>query len=75
MSLATFLAGKGNTAVAVARRLGVAHTTVLRWAAGRVPAERVRALSDVTGLPPHALRPDLFPTPDASAETQQEGSA
>ena len=67
MTLATYLDKKGNTAVALAARLGVTHPSVLRWAAGRVPAERVRAVSAETGIPLHELRPDLFDAPAASA--------
>ena len=69
MALQSYLEAKGNTAVGLAAKLGVTHTTVLRWAEGRVPAERVRAVSAATGIPPHELRPDLFdaPTPDTKA--------
>lgn len=49
---------------ALARAVGVDHSTVVGWRrAGRVPAERVRRVSEVTGLPPHSLRPDLFDPP------------
>jgi DNA-binding transcriptional regulator YdaS (Cro superfamily) len=58
-ALATFLALKGNTAVALARALAVNHATVLRWASGRVPASRVADVARVTGLPASDLRPDL----------------
>ncbi len=67
MTLAEYLATPGQTAVGLAAQLGVSHTTVLRWAAGRVPAERVRAVSSATGIPQHELRGDLFDVPaDAS---------
>lgn len=36
----------------------------------RVPAERVPAVSKITGLPNHVLRPDLYPPPE-----QQQASA
>jgi DNA-binding transcriptional regulator YdaS (Cro superfamily) len=68
MTLAQYLDDKGNTAVALGRRLGVAHSTVVRWAANRVPAERVRAVADATGIPPHELRPDIFPPPVTPAD-------
>jgi DNA-binding transcriptional regulator YdaS (Cro superfamily) len=48
---------------ALSRALGVSPSTVLRWVDGRVPAERVRAVSAETGIPAHALRPDLFDAP------------
>ena len=44
----------------LSRTLGVSHTTILRWVERRVPAERVRPLSEATGIPPHVLRPDLY---------------
>ena len=61
MNLATYLNQKGNTAVALAARLGVSHSTVLRWADGKVPvpAERLAAVSAATGIPAAQLRPDL----------------
>lgn len=61
MTLSDYLAQKGNTAVALARRLDVSHSTVLRWADGKVPvpAERVAAVSAATGIPASELRPDL----------------
>ena len=63
MTLADYLNTPGSTAVALGRRLDVSHSTILRWAAGRVPAERARAVSDATGIPLHELRPDLFDPP------------
>lgn len=63
MTLADYLSKPGSTAVALGRRLDVSHSTILRWASGRVPAERARAVSDATGIPLHELRPDLFDPP------------
>ncbi|MCO6419343.1 YdaS family helix-turn-helix protein [Siccirubricoccus sp. KC 17139] len=49
-------------ASALARALGLTPGVVTQWRkAGRVPAERVRAISQATGVPPEALRPDLYP--------------
>jgi len=59
MTLKTFLALPGNTSVSLARRLGVSHTTVLRWAAGQVPPDRLYDLYAATGIHPADLRPDL----------------
>ncbi|MBK1656867.1 helix-turn-helix domain-containing protein [Paracraurococcus ruber] len=67
MTLAEYLAQPKVTSVAVARRLGVAHSTVLRWAERRVPADRVRPLAAITGLHPHELRPDLYDPPAEAA--------
>ena len=52
----------------LSRAVGVAPSTVARWIEGRVPAERVRAVSDATGIPAHDLRPDIFPPPVADAD-------
>lgn len=41
----------------------VNKTTVLRWEEGQVPAERVLAISEETGIAPHILRPDIYPQP------------
>jgi DNA-binding transcriptional regulator YdaS (Cro superfamily) len=74
MTLAEYLAQPKITSVALARRLGVAHSTVLRWAEHRVPADRLAAVSDATGIPADELRPDLArafdrptPAPQAAA--------
>lgn len=46
--------------LATAKAMSVSTVTIWKWAALRVPAERVHQLSEVTGLTPHELRPDLF---------------
>lgn len=51
---------------ALARRLHITPQAVSLW--GRVPIERVNAVSEITGIPAHDLRPDIFPAP-----THQEG--
>lgn len=43
-----------------AQAMGVSTVRIWHWAKFRVPAERVHQLSQVTGLTPHELRPDLF---------------
>jgi DNA-binding transcriptional regulator YdaS (Cro superfamily) len=43
---------------ALARELGVRHTTVLRWR--RVPAEHVVEIEGISGIPRERLRPDLY---------------
>lgn len=59
MTLADYIAPRGALSD-LARRLGVSHTTVIRWTQRRVPAEMVRSLAQETGIPPHVLRPDLY---------------
>jgi DNA-binding transcriptional regulator YdaS (Cro superfamily) len=56
---------------ALARAVGVDHSTVIGWRrAGRVPVERVKAVCAATGISPHELRPDIFDAPAA-----QQGEA
>lgn len=51
-----------------ARKLGVRHPSVCKWLArGVIPVDRVRAVSAATGLPHHAIRPDLFDPPQSAA--------
>lgn len=70
MTLSDYLKKPGVTAVGLAARLGVDHSRVLRWAKGRIPAERLPAVSAATGIPAAELRPDLaaaFSTESARA--------
>lgn len=59
MTLAEYLAQPGKTAVAIAARCRVSHSTVLRWAENGVPAERLEAVAAATGIAAAELRPDL----------------
>lgn len=45
-----------------AEALGISNpSVVLNWRAREsIPAERVMAVSKLTGIPPHKLRPDIF---------------
>lgn len=42
----------------LARELGITRGAVAQW--DKVPAERLRAVSDATNIPMEVLRPDLF---------------
>lgn len=73
------LVGQHGMATKLGRSLGVSHMTVLLWARGRIPAERVMAVEQATGLPRHELRPDLYPpareaVAAASIEAQRGGA-
>lgn len=47
---------------ALARELGCTPQAVQRMCAtGRIPAERVLRIEQVSGIPRHELRPDLYP--------------
>lgn len=52
-----------------AEALGISNpSVVLNWRKrGSIPADRVAAVSRLTGVPPHELRPDVFPTPEGAA--------
>lgn len=43
----------------IARGLGISPQAVGQWK--RVPAERVIAVAEITGIPARELRPDLYP--------------
>lgn len=53
----------------LAKKVGVTQQTVWYWRhkLGKIPAERVLAVENATGVPRHEIRPDLFPAPAASA--------
>ena len=52
----------GITQLALAEKIGVHETTVGKWLARRIPAERVADVSAATGIPAADLRPDLAAT-------------
>lgn len=56
----------------VADQLGLTRAAVATWK--RVPAERVRAVSEITGIPLHDLRPDLFDPPAPVSASQPEAA-
>lgn len=66
MDLSSYLNRRGAVS-ALADALGVAHTTVMRWRDGTVPADRVAEVARVTGIPAAKLRPDLAATFAVSA--------
>lgn len=45
--------------------LGVTRSAVSQWP--RVPAERVLKVEEVTKVPRHELRPDIYPPPEKEA--------
>ncbi|TKT58333.1 helix-turn-helix domain-containing protein [Rhizobiaceae bacterium LC148] len=54
-----------GSASELARRLGLTPAAVLQW--DKVPATRVLAVEQVTGVSRHSLRPDVFgPIPEAA---------
>lgn len=54
-----------GSARALAFKLGVSPMTISYWqhrSSGIVPAERVISIFEATGVTPHELRPDLYPS-------------
>jgi DNA-binding transcriptional regulator YdaS (Cro superfamily) len=67
-TVAEIIEAMGGVAAA-ARKLGVAHPSVIKWRnGGRVPAERVPAVSEASGIARHVIRPDLYQAPASAAE-------
>lgn len=62
--LAAFRMAHGLSQADLAKKLGVDGSgTISKWENKRVPAERVLDVSRVTGIPPHRIRPDIYPEP------------
>ncbi len=50
------------TQVSLAKACEVSQQAVGQWyAKNRVPAKRVKSVSDITGIHPSVLNPDVFP--------------
>lgn len=49
----------------IAEATGISTAAVSQWK--RVPERHVLAVSKITGIAPHDLRPDLYPAPEAQA--------
>lgn len=52
--------GRG-VAAKLAKQLGLHRTSVLGWR--QVPVRHVRKVSEITGIPMHTLRPDVYASP------------
>lgn len=63
-AVAEAVKGAGGVA-ALARKLGISQPAISQW--DRVPVERVKAVSEITGMSPHQLRPDIFGIGEAAA--------
>lgn len=53
-----------SSVTAIARACGITTQAVSQW--DRVPPSRVLIVSRLTGIPPHRLRPDIMPAPEAA---------
>jgi transcriptional regulator with XRE-family HTH domain len=58
--LTKYRADHGLTLEEFGKLVGVGRAAVCKWEAGKVPAERVRQIEAVTGIPASTLRPDIF---------------
>ena len=48
----------------LADKLGISVQAITDWKnRGRIPAERVLAVEEISGVPRHEMRPDLYPPP------------
>ena len=56
----TELKEAGWTQLRLARKCGVTQAAVSYWLQRRVPPEHVLTVSEITGLTPNQLRPDVF---------------
>lgn len=66
---------RAGTASNLASMLGIKPMSVSRWKTrykGVVPADRVLAIYNATGVTPHELRPDLYPNPTDGLPKEQE---
>ena len=58
----------------LATALNIKPSSLSRWIHrynGRVPAERVIQIYQLTGVTPHELRPDLHPTPTSGIPAEK----
>lgn len=59
---------KAGGAITVAKKAKIRRTSVYKWIYSQVPAERVAMLSELSGIPCHEIRPDIFPKSNRSVE-------
>jgi DNA-binding transcriptional regulator YdaS (Cro superfamily) len=64
--LISFRRRENLTQAQLAERIGVKPPAICKWESRRIPAERVVQVEQVTGVPRHLLRPDLYPKPKAA---------
>lgn len=57
----------------VAAAFGITSQAVSQWT--RTPLSRVPKLSTLTGIPPHELRPDIYPAPEDHPSKKENRNA
>jgi DNA-binding transcriptional regulator YdaS (Cro superfamily) len=70
-SLKELLKDRGLRLADLARLAGVDKGTATRWDQGRIPAERVLDIEQMTGVSRSDLRPDLYPLRSRSPASQR----
>jgi DNA-binding transcriptional regulator YdaS (Cro superfamily) len=63
---------KAGGPTALARALDIKSPSIHGWT--RVPAERVLRVSEITGIPPHEIRPDVFAPPPNQVLSQDDAA-
>jgi len=56
---------KAGSWTAIAKKIGLSPAAVAKWE--RCPPWHVPAVSELTGVPRHVLRPDLYEAPEGRA--------
>lgn len=52
------------------QKFGVQDAAVTKWEQGQVSAGKALTVHNVTGIPLHDLRPDLYPAPEVSSTSE-----
>ena len=59
------IVARGGGPTKLGKAIGLAHSSVVCWK--RVPISHVRPVEELTGIPRHILRPDVYDPPPATA--------
>ena len=75
MSVDTIIQAGGGPSK-LGKQLGLHHASVIEWRkTGQVPVAHVLRLEQITGIPRHQLRPDVYPDPPPPASDGPAASA
>ena len=68
-SIRTLRRENGLTLTDLATQIPATKAELSRWETGarKVPATRAARIAEITGIPRHVLRPDVFPAQEQSA--------
>lgn len=64
-SLITWRKARELTQVEAGELLGVNQPTIAKWESGKVSPGKALKVHQVTGIPLHVLRPDIYPKPQS----------